>query len=120
MSSMQGMWQIVNTIQLFYLLQLLNFEYPTNLLFFVKPFDTVCANLPLLSSLTFDLFSWAGIDFDMLDHPPLNDKFEEYNHESTSVLIEAADTICILCLAVLLFILLLLLKMLGKACDCAS
>ena len=115
---MQGMWQIVNTIQLFYLLQLLNFAYPTNLLYFVKPFDTVCANIPLLSSLTFDLFGSAGIDFDLLDHPPLNDKFAEYNHESTSVLIEAADTICIMLLGLLAFLFLLLLKLCSTTCNC--
>ena len=100
---MQGMWQILNTIQLFYLLLLFNYSYPGNVLFFVKPFDTATINVPVFSSAMEWCLDFSGLDLGMLNHPPLNEKFEEYGHDSTSVLFEAADTILIILAAALLF-----------------
>ena len=46
---MQCMWQVINTIQLVYLVQLFSFDYPPVVVFFIKPFDSVVANVPFLA-----------------------------------------------------------------------
>ena len=117
MNSMQGMWQVVNTLQLFYLMQLFSFEYPSNVVFFSKPFDTFTVNLPALASITESSFSKIGLDYNLLDHPPLSEKFEEYDHESTSILVEAADTIFLCCCFILLWLFLSIMKFVSSMCN---
>ena len=114
---MQGMWQVVNTIQLFYMMQLFAFEYPANIVFFAKPFDTFSLNLPMFKSVTESSFTLVGLDYGLLDHPPLTEKFEEYDHESTSILVEAADTIFICFCFIVLLVVLLIQKFIFATCN---
>ena len=96
---------------------LFNYNYPPIIIFFVQPFDSALGNVPLLANITEEVLSQSGLDYSLLDHPPLNEKFEEYEHESTSILIEAADTIFLFFLICAAFLCLVILRLLFSCCS---